>query len=88
MEENLKTLLKIKETELIKSFEANNMTLMFVKNQTELETYLKSILKDGKKVAVGGSVTLNQMGVVDLLRTSDVHFIDRYEEGLSRDVME
>ena len=64
MEENLKTLLKIKETELIKSFEANNMTLMFVKNQTELETYLKSILKDGKKVAVGGSVTLNQMGVV------------------------
>lgn len=76
MEENLKTLLKIKETELIKSFEANNMTLMFVKNQTELETYLKSILKDGKKVAVGGSVTLNQMGVVDLLRTSDVHFID------------
>ena len=44
MEENLKTLLKIKETELIKSFEANNMTLMFVKNQTELETYLKSIL--------------------------------------------
>lgn len=88
MEENLKTLLKIKETELIKSFEANNMTLMFVKNQTELETYLKSILKDGKKVAVGGSVTLNQMGVVDLLRTSDVHFIDRYEEGLSRDVIE
>ena len=80
MEENLKTLLKIKETELIKSFEANNMTLMFVKNQTELETYLKSILKDGKKVAVGGSVTLNQMGVVDLLRTSDVHFIDRYAE--------
>ena len=53
-----------------------------------METYLKSILKDGKKVAVGGSVTLNQMGVVDLLRTSDVHFIDRYEEGLSRDVME
>ena len=48
MEENLNTLLKIKETELIKSFEANNMTLMFVKNQTELETYLKSILKDGK----------------------------------------
>lgn len=88
MEENLKTLLKIKETQLIKSFESNNMTLMFVKDQKELETYLKSVLKDGKKVAVGGSVTLHQMGVIDLLHKSDVHFIDRYEEGLSREAIE
>lgn len=88
MEENLKTLLKIKETELIKAFESHNMTLMFVENKKELETYLRGVLVSQKKVAVGGSVTLNQMGVIDLIRESDVDFIDRYEDGLSREDME
>lgn len=87
MEKNLEALLRIKETQLIKAFEANNMTCMFVKNQEELRHYLKGILTSQKKVAVGGSVTLNQLGVIDLMRESDVDFIDRYEEGLSRDEM-
>lgn len=87
MEKNLETLLRIKEIQLIKAFEANNMTCMFVKDQEELRHYLKGILTSQKKVAVGGSVTLNQLGVIDLMRESDVDFIDRYEEGLSRDEM-
>lgn len=87
MEKNLEALLRIKETQLIKAFEANNMTCMFVKNQEELRHYLKGILTSQKKVAVGGSVTLNQLEVIDLMRESDVDFIDRYEEGLSRDEM-
>lgn len=87
MEENLEYLWKIKETQLIKAFEANNMTCLFVKNKHELMTYLKNIFVDEKKVAVGGSVTLQQLGVIDLIRESDVHFIDRYENGLSRDAM-
>lgn len=87
MEENLESLWKIKETQLIKAFEANNMTCLFVKNKDELMTYLKSILINGKKVAVGGSVTLNQLGIIDVIRESDVEFIDRYEDGLTRDEM-
>ena len=44
MEKNLESLLRIKETELIKAFEANNMTCLFVKDRDELTHYLKSIL--------------------------------------------
>lgn len=88
MEENLKTLLKIKENQMIQAFESHNMTCMFVENEDELKTYLKNIFNQGKKVAVGGSVTLNQLGVIDMLRESDVDFIDRYEEGISREEME
>lgn len=88
MEENLQNLMKIKENQLIKAFEDHNMSMMVVKDKEELTNYLKSILVDQKKVAVGGSVTLNQLGVIDLLRTSDVDFIDRYEEGLTREQME
>lgn len=87
MEKNLENLLKIKENQLIKALEANNMTCMIVKDKNELESYLKSVLNSQKKVAVGGSVTLNELGIIDLIRQSDVRFIDRYEEGLSREEM-
>ena len=39
MEEHLDNLLKIKENELIKAFEMNNMSCLIVKDQKELETY-------------------------------------------------
>ncbi len=85
MDENYKTLLHIKENQLIKAFERNNMSCMIVKDEEELHHYLKNILTDQKKVAVGGSVTLTQLGVIDLIKKSYVHFIDRYEEGLSQE---
>lgn len=88
MEENLKKILKMKENQMIKAFELNQMSLMFVKGQKELETFLKSILNNKKKVAVGGSVTLDQMKVLDLIRNSDVDFIDRYEKDISRSEIE
>lgn len=88
MDNHLMNLLKIKENQLIKAFENHNMSMMIVKDEEELMNYLKSIFVNQKKVAVGGSVTLNQLGVIDLLRNSDVNFIDRYEEGLSREQME
>ena len=85
MDENYKTLLHIKGNQLIKAFERNNMSCMIVKDEEELHHYLKNILTDQKKVAVGGSVTLTQLGVIDLIKKSDVHFIDCYEEGLSQE---
>lgn len=88
MKKNLNELLKIKENELIKAFEKHNMTMLVVKDRGELETYLKNVFVNGKKVAVGGSVTLNQLGIIDMLRNSDVDFIDRYEEGLTREEVE
>lgn len=83
MDKNYETLLHIKENQLIKAFEKNNMSCMVVKNKEELHHYLKNILIAQKKVAVGGSVTLTKLGVLDLIQESDVQFIDRYEEGLS-----
>ena len=70
---------------MINAFSKNNMTLMFVKDKNELYTYLKNILVDSKSVAVGGSMTLDKLGVIDLIRQSDVQFIDRYEPGISPD---
>lgn len=85
MEENYQTLLHIKENQLIKAFEKNNISCMIVKDKEELHHYLKNILISQKKVAVGGSVTLSRLGIIDLIKECDVQFIDRYENGLTNE---
>lgn len=83
MEKNMGALLRVKEKELVSAFNKNNMSLMFMKNKEEVCQYLASVLNNKKTVAVGGSVTLSQLGVIDLIKNSDVQFIDRYEVGIT-----
>ena len=83
MDAHLYDLIKIKEKQLEKAFARHNMSITFVKNQEELFHELKPYFQSGKSVAVGGSMTLEQMDVLSLIRKSDVQFIDRYEKGLT-----
>ena len=63
----------------------NNMDAYFAENKEEALLLIKSLLKNGETVGVGGSVTLNEVGVLDLLRNGDYNFLDRYKEGLNRE---
>lgn len=88
MDKHLKIIEKIKQDQMIKSFHDHNMDIFFLENEVELQNYLKTILKNQKKVAVGGSMTLFETGVINVIRNSDVIFHDRYREGLSREQMQ
>lgn len=50
MDENSEKLLRMKENELVKAFERNNMTCLIVKNRDELMTYLKNRLVQKRKL--------------------------------------
>lgn len=88
MDENLKEIIKIREDRMIKAFNQNNMQITFVDNFEQLHNYLKRYLCNQKTIAWGGSMTLFETGVIDLIRQSDVILYDRYEEGLSREQMQ
>ena len=88
MDENLKEIIKIREDRMIKAFNQNNMQITFVDNFEQLHNYLKRYLCNQKTIALGGSMTLFENGVIDLIRQSDVILYDRYEEGLSRKQMQ
>lgn len=88
MDKHLQTIEKIKQNQMIKAFRDHNMEIFFLDNEQELKKYLKTVLKDNKSVAVGGSMTLFETGVIDLIRTSPVIFYDRYQEGLTRTQMQ
>ncbi len=63
----------------------NNMEAFFVETKEDALKLLESLLSKGETVSVGGSVTLSEIGALDLLRNGDYNFLDRYQEGLTRE---
>ncbi len=63
----------------------NNMAAYYVETAKEVPAMVASLLNKGDTVSVGGSVTLDETGVMDLLRNGDYRFLDRYAEGLTRE---
>ena len=62
----------------------NNMEAFVVDKKDEIIPLLKSLMPKGASVGVGGSATLDELGVIPFLREGDYSFFDRYAEGLSR----
>lgn len=61
----------------------NNMSAQYVESRKEVAGAVSKLLNAGDTIAVGGSVTLEETRVLDLVRNPKYLFIDRYEEGLS-----
>lgn len=85
MDKNLLGMYDLKIERLKKALERNNMTCEVFNTEEELHDYFKTIFKDQKVVAVGGSMSLDEMHVLDLVRASDVKFLDRYAKGLNKE---
>lgn len=85
MDNNVKFVLEKRVTRTVKNLEKNNMRGYFVQNEEEALKKIEEIIKEGDTVSVGGSMTLFETGVIDLLRNGKYKFLDRYEEGLSQD---
>ena len=69
----------------VQNLTKNNMQPFVVETRDEILPLLKTLIPKGATVGVGGSVTLDEVGVIDLLRNGDYNFFDRYTEGLTRE---
>ncbi len=54
-----------------------------VAEKRDVAVLVKSLLHTGDTVAVGGSATLFETGVIDLLHSGEYRFLDRYAAGLT-----
>ena len=75
--------MKINRT--IEALKKNNMNGYYAKNRDEVIELIKGIVKEGSKVAVGGSETLSELGILEHLRSGRYDFLDRYKDGLTRE---
>ena len=83
MNENVQWVNEKKIEKTINNLEKNNIKGYYAKNNEELINIIKDIAKEGEMVSVGGSITLFETKVIDLLRSGRYNFLDRYEENLT-----
>lgn len=68
---------------VIDALNKNNMNGYLVSSKEELIERIEEIVKEGSKVACGGSMTLFETGLIEHLRSGRYDFLDRYKEGLN-----
>lgn len=69
----------------IKALNKNNIDARFIETVQDVVPVVTSLLSKGESVAVGGSVTLKETGVLDLLRNGNYTFFDRYKPGMDKE---
>jgi L-lactate utilization protein LutB len=75
-------------SKVTKSLEKNNMQVHYVESKADVVDKVVQLLNEGDTVGVGGSCSLAESGVLDLLRCGKYNFLDRYEKGLSKEDIE
>ncbi|GAA0178118.1 lactate utilization protein [Clostridium sediminicola] len=83
MDKNAYFVVQKKVERTIENLNKNNMDGYFVQDEQELQKKVKELMSAGETVSVGGSMTLFETGLIDLLRNGDYNFLDRYEKDLT-----
>lgn len=63
----------------------HNIDPYYVESVEDLKSKVKELLHEDETVSVGGSMSLFESGVIDMLREMDINFFDRYEDGLTKE---
>ncbi|PYG88223.1 YkgG family uncharacterized protein [Ruminiclostridium sufflavum DSM 19573] len=88
MDNNIKTIMEKRISKVAKNLEKNNMQVHYAASMSEVAAKVAELLKDGDTVGIGGSQSIFESGVIELLRSGRYDFLDRYKEGLSREDVE
>ncbi len=80
--------LKNRIDKTMQNLKRNNMEPYFVETSEEARELVKKLINKGDVVSCGGSVTLKQTGVYDVITSSDYNFLDRSAPGLTREQVE
>lgn len=83
MNENVQWVNEKRIEKTINNLEKNNIKGYYAKNNDELISIIKDIAKEGELVSVGGSETLFETNIIELLRSGRYNFLDRYKENLT-----
>lgn len=83
MDAHLNKTVAQKVARTIENLKRNQMNGYYVEDAEALKSLVKDMLKAGETVSVGGSQTLFETGLFDLLKSGDYNYLDRYAEGIT-----
>lgn len=67
----------------MEALKKNRIKPFYAQTKEDIMPIIKSLIGKGETIAVGGSVTLDQIGAIEEFRNGDYAFIDRYKEGIT-----
>ncbi len=77
MEENIKSVILKRVNKIGNALKANNIEYYYADRKEDVVPMVESLLNVGDVVATGGSITLKQCGVIDLLKSDKYKYLDR-----------
>jgi L-lactate utilization protein LutB len=63
----------------------NNYDVYVVDDAKGAREKIKELIEDNSVVSFGGSMTIIDTGIIDMLRKCNIKLLDRYKEGLTKD---
>ena len=66
----------------------NKMEPYFCETSADAREIVKTLINKGDTISSGGSVTLKQTGVYDIITSSDYNYLDRSREGITPEEIE
>lgn len=85
MDKNVDWVIDKRIERTIENLQNNNMEAYYVEDEHNLIEKIRELISEGDTVSVGGSRTLFETGVIDVLRNGKYNFLDRYSPGLTKD---
>lgn len=85
MDKNKFEIIRLRMERTAEALRKNNFYCECADCAEEALEILSELMNEGDTVAVGGSMTLIETGILDMLRDGPYKFLDRYESGLSRE---
>ena len=80
--------LMVRIDKTIKNLRKNNMDAYYCENKEQACELVKTLINKGDTVTNGGSETLFQTGIYDIISSSDYNYLDRSAPGITREEVE
>jgi len=75
---------KARAEKIIRNLEKRNMKGFYYENPAEAVEGICKMIQEGELVALGGSETIIESGLIDKLRNLKIKLLDRYKEGVTK----
>lgn len=79
MDRNMEAVIEKRIEKTAANLRKNNMEVFVAENSAEAVKLVEGILRDGETITCGGSATLAESGVMELMKSGRYDFIDRSE---------
>lgn len=83
MDENVRSILNVKLENTKKALLKNNMNAEILEDRAAVQDYLKSNIKEGSIVSIGGSQSLKECDGIQVLSEMPITFINPFKDDLS-----